>query len=137
VRNWKDFKSETQTQHKDEVVDGVGDADADGGDMVDKVEARRRKPGGTCGLSCYRWRKCRGVLATLTSTTSGDRPGERGTTGQLIFKKCTEPAASCNCQLIEEPPKPTEPPKPKFPKKYIEFVDEEAMDWLTNLVDID
>ena len=30
-----------------------------------------------------------------------------------------------------------EPPKPKFPKKYIEFVDEEAMDWLTNLVDID
>jgi hypothetical protein len=106
-------------------------------EMVDKVEARRRKPGGTCGLSCYRWRKCRGVLATLTSTTSGDRPGERGTTGQLIFKKCTEPAASCNCQLIEEPPKPTEPPKPKFPKKYIEFVDEEAMDWLTNLVDID
>ena len=30
-----------------------------------------------------------------------------------------------------------EPPKPKFPKKYIQFVDEEAMDWLTNLVDID
>jgi len=84
-----------------------------------------------------RWRKCRGVLSQLTSTTSGDRPGERGTTGQLIFKKCTEPAASCNCQLIEEPPKPTEPPKPKFPKKYIEFVHEEAMDWLTNLVDID
>ena len=23
-------------------------------EMVDKVEARRRKPGGTCGLSCYR-----------------------------------------------------------------------------------
>jgi len=101
------------------------------------VEARRRRPGGSCGLSCYRWRKCKGVLSQLTSTSSGDRPGERGTTGQLIFKKCTEPAASCGCQLIEEPPKPTEPPKPKFPKKYIQFVDEEAMDWLTNLVDID
>ena len=39
-----------------------------------------------------------------------------------------------NCTL---PTVAAEPPKPKFPKKYIEFVDEEAMDWLTNLVDID
>ena len=34
-------------------------------------------------------------------------------------------------------PVPAEPPKPKFPKKYVEYVAEEAMDWLTNLVDID
>ena len=34
-------------------------------------EARRRKGGGVCGLTCYRWKKCKGVLATLTDT-SGD-----------------------------------------------------------------
>ena len=29
------------------------------------------------------------------------------------------------------------PVKPKFPKTMLEYVDEEALDWLTNLVDID
>ena len=30
-----------------------------------------------------------------------------------------------------------EPPKPKLPKVMLEFVDSEALDWLSNLVDID
>merc|ERR1711971_187179 len=98
------------------------------------TEARRRK-GGTCGLTCYRWRKCKGVLATLTSSEGEARPGQRGTTGQLIFKKCDDPPERCGCVL--EPPKPTEPPKPKLPKVMLEFVDSEALDWLSNLVDID
>merc|ERR1712059_74546 len=97
------------------------------------TQGRRRKAGSQCGLTCYRWRKCRGVLATLTSTTGGARPGQQGTTGQLIFSKCEDPPERCGCVLVEEPPKPTEPPKPKLPKKYIEYVDEEAKDWLNNL----
>ena len=36
-------------------------------------EARRRKAGGVCGLTCYRWKKCKGVLATLTDTTGDTR----------------------------------------------------------------
>ena len=36
-------------------------------------EARRRRPGGVCGLTCYRWKKCKGVLATLTDTTGDTR----------------------------------------------------------------
>merc|ERR1719225_2100420 len=92
------------------------------------TEARRRK-GGSCGLTCYRWRKCKGVLATLTSTEGEARPGQRGTTGQLIFKKCDDPPERCGCVL--------EPPKPKQPKVMLEFVDSEALDWLSNLVDID
>ena len=117
------------------------------------TEGRRRK-GGSCGLTCYRWRKCKGVLATLTSSEGEARPGQRGTTGQLIFKKCEDPPERCGCVL--EPPKPSksqcppdnhndvnlvfypaEPPKPSLPKVMLEFVDSEALDWLTNLVDID
>ena len=117
------------------------------------TEGRRRK-GGSCGLTCYRWRKCKGVLATLTSTEGEARPGQRGTTGQLIFQKCDDPPERCGCVL--EPPKPSksphqssndndndlllcsaEPPKPSLPKVMLEFVDTEALDWLTNLVDID
>ena len=116
------------------------------------TEGRRRK-GGSCGLTCYRWRKCKGVLATLTSSEGEARPGQRGTTGQLIFKKCDDPPERCGCVL--EPPKPSksptnhkmiiimisfsaaEPPKPKLPKVMLEFVDSEALDWLSNLVDID
>ena len=30
-----------------------------------------------------------------------------------------------------------EPPKPSLPKVMLEYVDTEALDWLTNLVDID
>ena len=66
----------------------------------------RRRKGGTCGLTCYRWRKCKGVLATLTSGEGEARPGQRGTTGQLIFKKCENPPDRCECTL--EPPKPSE-----------------------------
>ena len=114
------------------------------------AESRRRK-GGTCGLTCYRWKKCKGVLATLTSGEGESRPGQRGTTGQLIFNKCDDPPDRCNCEL--EPPKPSkshtpdlhishysppaEPPKPTLPKVMLEYVDTEALDWLTNLVDID
>merc|ERR1712106_193402 len=98
-------------------------------------EARRRKPGGVCGLTCYRWKKCKGVLATLTSSSGATRPGQRGTTGQLIFSKCVDPPEKCKCQLEE--PKPTGPPKPRIPKTVLEYVDSDAMDWLTNLVDID
>ena len=29
------------------------------------------------------------------------------------------------------------PPKPRIPKIMLEYVDSDAMDWLTNLVDID
>ena len=68
------------------------------------TEGRRRK-GGTCGLTCYRWRKCKGVLATLTSSEGEARPGQRGTTGQLIFQKCDDPPERCGCVL--EPPKPS------------------------------
>merc|ERR1711862_655729 len=69
------------------------------------AEARRKAPGGRCGLSCYRWKKCKGVLSQLTSGDSAARPGQRGTTGQLIFSKCEDPPATCECQI--EPPKPT------------------------------
>ena len=68
------------------------------------ADSRRRK-GGTCGLTCYRWKKCKGVLATLTSSEGEARPGQRGTTGQLIFKKCDDPPERCKCEL--EPPKPS------------------------------
>ena len=33
------------------------------------------------------------------------RPGQRGTTGQLIFSKCEDPPEKCKCQLEE--PKPS------------------------------
>ena len=33
------------------------------------------------------------------------RPGQRGTTGQLIFKKCDDPPSNCECEI--EPPKPS------------------------------
>ena len=33
------------------------------------------------------------------------RPGQRGTTGQLIFSKCEDPPEKCNCVL--DPPKPS------------------------------
>ena len=33
-----------------------------------------------------------------------NRPGQRGTTGQLIFDKCEDPPAKCSC---EEEPKPS------------------------------
>jgi hypothetical protein len=36
-------------------------------------EARKRKAGRVCGLTCYRWKKCKGVLATLTSTSGATR----------------------------------------------------------------
>merc|ERR1712106_691943 len=98
-------------------------------------EARKRKAGSVCRLTCYRWKKCKGVLATLTSTSGATRPGQRGTTGQLIFSKCEDPPEKCKCQLVE--PKPTGPPKPKISKKLLEYVDSDAMAWLTNLVDID
>merc|ERR1711862_308530 len=94
--------------------------------MTMTSEARRRRPGGVCGLTCYRWKKCKGVLATLTDTTGDTRPGQRGTTGQLIFKKCEDPPDKCNCQL--EAPKPTGPPKPRIPKIMLEYVDSDAMD---------
>ena len=38
-----------------------------------KSEARKRKAGRVCGLTCYRWKKCKGVLATLTSTSGATR----------------------------------------------------------------
>ena len=45
------------------------------------------------------------MLATLTSSEGEARPGQRGTTGQLIFKKCDDPPERCGCVL--EPPKPS------------------------------
>ena len=56
-------------------------------------------------LPIFRWKKCKGVLSQLTSGDSAARPGQRGTTGQLIFSKCDDPPASCECQI--EPPKPS------------------------------
>jgi len=93
----------------------------------------RGSSGGSCGLACYRWRKCKAVLNTLTSSEGDARPGQRGTTGQLIFQKCVDVPEKCNC----EPIKPKEPPKPRMPKSLLEFVDENAIGWFTNLVDID
>merc|ERR1711915_393640 len=95
------------------------------------TEARRRKAGGVCGLTCFRWKKCKGKLATLTSGGGATRPGQRGTTGQLIFNKCEDPPEKCKCELEE--PKPTGSPKPSIPKVMLEYVDSDAMDWLTNL----
>ncbi|XP_023339486.1 uncharacterized protein LOC111709806 [Eurytemora carolleeae] len=94
----------------------------------------RRQQQGTCGLTCFRWRKCKAVLNTLTSTDGDARPGQRGTTGQLIFDKCEDPPAKCSC---EEEPKPKEPTKPRMPKSMLDYVDESAVDWFTNLVHID
>eukprot|EP00088_Acartia_fossae_P049007 TRINITY_DN53708_c0_g1_i1.p1 TRINITY_DN53708_c0_g1~~TRINITY_DN53708_c0_g1_i1.p1 ORF type:complete len:133 (-),score=18.84 TRINITY_DN53708_c0_g1_i1:69-443(-) len=94
---------------------------------------RGGRSGGTCGLTCYRWRKCKAVLNQLTSSEGDSRPGQRGTTGQLIFQKCDDPPAKCNC----EPIKPKEPPKPRMPKSLLEFVDDNAIDWFTNLVNLE
>merc|ERR1711872_891808 len=97
------------------------------------VSLGRRVSGGTCGLTCYRYEKCRSVLNTLTSSSGSTRPGQRGTTGQLIFETCEDPA-ECNC---EERNKPKPPPKPRVPKAILDYVDSSALQWLNNLVDID
>ena len=65
---------------------------------------------GQCGQVCWY------LLQTLNSIKSFSpnpalltafcRPGQRGTTGQLIFSKCEDPPATCECQI--EPPKPSE-----------------------------
>merc|ERR1712086_448929 len=55
-----------------------------------------------CGLSCYRWKKCKSKLSGLTNTDGHHRPGQAGTTGQLFFTKCGDPPEGCECKY-EEP----------------------------------
>jgi len=93
------------------------------------TEARRTK---NCGLTCYRWRKCKASVSVLSNTGGATRPGQRGTTGQLFFAKCGDPPEGCGCKY-EEPKVPT---KPKFPELMLEYVNEDAREWITNLVDV-
>merc|ERR1712029_154058 len=74
---------------------------------------------GNCGLSCYRWKKCKSKLSGLTNTGGQQRPGQAGSTGQLFFQKCGDPPSGCEC-TYEEPS--AGPPKPKMPRMILEFV---------------
>lgn len=86
-----------------------------------------------CGLSCYRWKKCKSKLSGLTNTDGHHRPGQAGTTGQLFFTKCGDPPEGCECKY-EEPT--AGPPKPKMPRMILQFVNHEAEEWISNLVQI-
>lgn len=93
------------------------------------VTFARRKT--NCGLVCYRWGKCK--LNILNLTSGSQRPGQAGTTGQLFFTKCGDPPEGCAC--VFEAPK-LGPPKPKFPRILLEFVNDDAKAWVSNLVDV-
>jgi len=97
--------------------------------ICSQVTVARRKT--NCGLVCYRWGKCKLNLLGLTS--GNQRPGQAGTTGQLFFSKCGDPPKGCECKF--EAPK-AGPPKPKFPKLLLEYVNDDAKAWISNLVDV-
>jgi len=88
----------------------------------------RRKT--NCGLVCYRWGKCKLNLLGLTS--GSQRPGQAGTTGQLFFSKCGDPPKGCECKF--EAPK-VGPRKPKIPKVALEFVNDDALEWISNYLE--
>ena len=55
------------------------------------IEAR----GKNCGLSCFRWQKCMGVL-----DGSNNRPGQLGNTGIIVLQKCGPlKKKGCECDL--------------------------------------
>ena len=72
-------------------------------------------------------------MSVLTNTGGNHRPGQSGTTGQLFFTKCGDPPQGCECKY-EEPKKG--PPKPKMPRMIMEFVNEDAQAWISNLVEL-
>ena len=80
----------------------------------------------------FRWKKCKSKISILSNTGGNHRPGQSGTTGQLFFSKCGDPPEGCECKY--EVPK-VGPPKPKLPRMMMEFIDEEAKDWISNLVE--
>ena len=80
----------------------------------------------------FRWKECKGKLSVLTNTRGNHRPGQSGTTGQLFFNKCGDPPEGCECKF-EEPKKG--PPKPKMPRMMMEFINEDAKEWISNLVE--
>jgi len=94
-----------------------------------EVTLARRKT--NCGLVCYRWSKCKTDLSALTN--GGHLKGQAGNTGQLFFTKCGDPPKGCECKY--EKPK-VGPAKPKFPRLMLEFVNDDAKAWITNLVDV-
>merc|ERR1711862_996890 len=51
--------------------------------LLSFTAARRQK--GNCGLSCFRYNKCRGVL----DGSGGNRPGQLGDTGIIVLEHCT------------------------------------------------
>ncbi|XP_059090234.1 uncharacterized protein LOC131886034 [Tigriopus californicus] len=97
---------------------------------IQQVEGGRNP--GNCGLSCYRWKKCKGKMSELSSTSSSVRPGQSGTTGQLFFNKCGDPPSNCPCEYEEPHVKPKKPAMPRYMSQYIEH---EASMWLRNHVE--
>nr|XP_040579405.1 uncharacterized protein LOC121127897 [Lepeophtheirus salmonis] len=91
-----------------------------------------------CGFVCYRWRKCKGKLIGLTGS-SGNRPSEVGTTGQLFFHKCGSPRDGCICveEVKEKQKVVVVDVRPHIPNNLVQFINNEAHDWLSNLVQID
>eukprot|EP00096_Caligus_rogercresseyi_P001977 TRINITY_DN13553_c0_g1_i1.p1 TRINITY_DN13553_c0_g1~~TRINITY_DN13553_c0_g1_i1.p1 ORF type:complete len:146 (+),score=13.48 TRINITY_DN13553_c0_g1_i1:78-515(+) len=91
-----------------------------------------------CGFVCYRWRKCKLKLNGLTGS-SGHRPAEAGTTGQLFFKKCGTPRDGCVCveKSTEAPVVQGNDTRPHFPRGLVDFINNDAQSWLSNLVQID
>ena len=53
---------------------------------------------GRCGLSCFRWQKCMGVL-----DGGSNRPGQLGDTGIIVLQKCGDlKKKGCECALPGE-----------------------------------
>jgi len=98
---------------------------------ISEIQAKRNSP--NCGFACYRWKKCKKNISILTNSNGNSRPGQSGTTGQLFFSKCGDPPEGCECKY--EPPK-VGPPKPKLPRMMLSFVNQDAADWISNLVEL-
>jgi len=75
--------------------------------VIGLAEARRPS---NCGLSCFRWKKCMGVV-----NGGNNRPGQLGDTGIIVLQECGPlKKKGCDCEEKEEEEK-TEKPKQVTP----------------------
>merc|ERR1711976_897132 len=61
--------------------------------VIALIEGRAPK---NCGLSCFRWKKCMGVVGG-----GGNRPGQLGDTGIIVLQHCG-PLKKKGCECNEE-----------------------------------